>query len=341
MASRPLSVDEFAEITMGRHQWLDMDPLTFSKIIEVQLENVEHLSSRAKGKQRDGTVKDARLALQVCVDHAGSSNDTISDHMVAEDVATASLRDVPAIEEAVRRGHRIDQDYEFASKLAGGRLARVNRRSMMQELQQKETDPLKELWPALIDSDSEESLVAAESSTWAAAENIRESRSKRRCVACAEERLIRDLATVPCKHKHEYCRDCLSRVVELAIEDESFFPPTCDGEVIPVENFSTFLPRSLIDQYQSKGLEYETKDRIYCYESTCAAFIPPASIDGVSAMCAKCCKTTCTISSGHFGDRVGDEAMRQLEETANMKRWRRCHMCNSIVQLEHGHSHIT
>ena len=343
MASRPLSVDEFAEITMGRHQWLDMDPLTFSKIVQAQLENIEPLSPRGKGKQRAGAVTDAQLALQVYVDDLAHSNDVISNHLLAQPVSEASLRDVSAIEDAGRRHDCIDQDYEVAFKPTNEGLARVNRRSMMQELQRKEADPLKDLWPALMDSDSEESLIAAESSTWAAAQNIRESRSKRTCIACAEQRLVRDLTTVPCKHEHEYCRDCLSRVVELAIEDESFFPPKCDGAIIPLDVFNTFLPRSLINQYQSKALECETKDRTYCYESTCAAFIPPDATDELSPKCPKCRKTTCIVckSAGHFGDCVGDEAMRQLKEKANMKRWQTCYMCSSIVQLEHGCNHIT
>jgi hypothetical protein len=320
-------VDEFAEITMGRHQWLDMDPLTFTKIVQAQLENIEPLSPPGKGKQRAGTVTDAQLALQVYVDDLAHLHGVNSNHLLAPSVSEAPLRSISAIEDASRRDHLFDQDCEFA----------------LQELQRKEADPLKELWPVLMDSDSEESLIAAESSTWAAAQNIRESRSKRICIACGEQRLIRDLAAVPCKQEHEYCRDCLSRAIELAIEDESFFPPRCDGEIIPLDVFDAFLPRSLTDHYRSKALEYETKDRTYCYESTCAAFIPPDSTDELSVKCPTCHKTTCIRckSSGHFGDCVGDEAMGQLKETANRKRWQICYMCNSIVQLEHGCNHIT
>lgn len=342
MEPRSLTADEFAEITMRRHQWLDMDPLTFSKINQVQLEDIEHLSSRTKGKQREGTVTDAQFALQVYVDDLATSNATIGNRMAAENIATALVRDVPTIEEAFRREQQIVQDREFATRIAGGRLAKANRRSMAQELQRKESDPLKELWPALLDSDSDESTVVAESSSWAAARNIRDVRSRRQCIACAEEKLAREVVRVPCKHSHEYCRDCLSRMVQLAIEDEYFFPPRCDGEIIPVNTFETLLPGSLIDQFQSKALEYETKERTYCYESTCATFIPLNSINGLTGRCPRCRKTTCIVckSSGHIGECTGDEALWQLKETANLERWQRCYMCNHLVELEMGCNHI-
>jgi hypothetical protein len=343
MASRPLSVDEFAEITMGRHQWLDMDPLTFSKIVQVQLEDVENLSTRAKGKQREGTVTDAQFALQVYVDDLSTSNATLSDRMVAEDVAAALLRDNPAIKEAFRREQQIARDREFATELIGRRATPSNRRSIMQELQRNDSDPLKELWPTLLDSDSDESTITPESSNWAASRFIRDVRSKRRCVACAEERLIRDLATVPCIHEHEYCRECLSRMVRLAIEDESFFPPKCDGNIIPINMFRDFLPRNLVEQFESKATEYETKDRTYCHDHTCTTFIPPSAVDGLTGKCPSCFKTTCIVckSAAHFGVCSSDEALHDLKETANKEQWQSCYMCNHVVQLERGCNHIT
>lgn len=301
MASRPLSTDEFNEITMGRHQWLDMDPLTFSKIVQLRWEDIERLSSRSKGKQREGTVTDAQLAWQVYVDELADSIESSSDRMLAENIATNSLRDVSMIEQEAWEGQLDVEDGDYTSMMAGESPTQVNRRSLMQEMQRKDIDPLKELWPALVGSDtdseeslfadgpsralrpvlpdwaSEESLVAAESSPFDAAQTIRDVRTKRRCIACAGEKLIRDLATVPCKHNHEYCRDCLSRLFQLSIDDESPFPAKCDGEVIQIDAYNAFLPQSLVDQYRSKALEYQTKGRAYCYESACADFIetPP------------------------------------------------------------------
>lgn len=320
MAPRPLSTDEFHEITMGRHQWLDMDPLTFSKIVQVQLEDIEHLPYRGKGKQRAGTVTDAQFALQVYVDGLTHSDETISDGMMSEDVAPALSRGPLLIGESSRAKQQLQRDLEFTSNMAVGTLAQINRRSIMQELQSQDTDPLRELWPALVDSDSDSSLVAAESSTWAAARVIRGARSRRRCIACSEEKLIRDLATIPCRHEHEYCRSCLSRLIQLAIDDESFFPPKCDGDVFPVDAFADFLPQSLLDEYHSKAVEYETKDGTCSHESTCAAFI--------------------SKSAGRLGDSMSDDTLRQSKETMDAEIWQTCYMCHQIVQLEQGCNHI-
>jgi hypothetical protein len=346
MSSAPsssLSVQHFDKMTAGNLQWLDMDPPTLNKILQIQLEDIEALSSRAKGKQREGIVTDAQFALQVYVEDLATSYTTISDRVLAEDVTKALLGDIPAIEEAARRERQIARDREFAGRLSGSRATPSSRRSLTRKLQRNDSDPLKALWPVLLDSDSDESVVQAESSTWAASRLNRDTPSMRRCVACAEERVVSEVATLPCKYNHTYCRDCLATMFRLAIEDESLFPPKCDGEEIAIDMFCEFLSPDLVEQYSSKSLEFKTKYRTYCHDQSCSAFIPPAQIAGITGVCPNCRKTTCVLCkfSAHFGECSSDEATRQLKETAANEQWQRCYICEQIVQLERGCNHIT
>lgn len=323
-------------------QWLDLDPLTFETIIQVQLEDIENLSSRAKGKQREDTVTDAQYALQMYVEDLARSGAVRNDRTVAKDVATALFTDIPAMEEAVRLQKQVARDRELALKLAGSSSMPIKRNSILHKLRRKEADPLKELWPVLLDSDSEESTVA-ESSSWAASRFVRDIAPKRRCIACIEEKVVGQMVTVPCKYGHEYCRDCIAKLIRNAVEDESQFPPRCDGSEIDVDCYRDFLPPDLVEQFQSKSLELNTKDRTYCHGNECSAFIPPDSIEVLTAICPQCGKTTCTLCKcqSHLGDCPGDETLRQLTETASAQQWQRCYMCNNIVELESGCNHIS
>ena len=331
-----------AKMTGRNHQWLDLDSSTLNKILQIQFEDIEALSSRAKGKQREGTVTDAQFALQVYVEDLVTSNTTISDRVLAEDVAKALLGDQPAGEEA-RRERQTARDREFVGRLSGSRVTPASRRSLTRKLQRNDSDPLKALWPVLLDSDSDESVVQAESSTWAASRVDWDTPSMHRCVACAEERIVSEVATVPCKHNHTYCRDCLATMFRLAIENESLFPPSCDGQEIAIDTICHLLLPDLVEEYLSKSLEFKTKYRTYCHDQSCSTFIPPAQITGLSGACLKCHKTTCTLckSSAHSGECSSDEASRQLKETAENEQWQKCYMCEQIVQLERGCNHIT
>jgi hypothetical protein len=43
------------------------------------------------------------------------------------------------------------------------------------------------------------------------------------CLACSDEQDAQDLARVDCKHR--YCKICLATLFELAMKDESMYPP--------------------------------------------------------------------------------------------------------------------
>ena len=61
----------------------------------------------AKGKQREGTLTDADLALQLYVEDLKRTEAALSDRKIAQSIATAVIRDGPIIDSAYRKEEQI------------------------------------------------------------------------------------------------------------------------------------------------------------------------------------------------------------------------------------------
>lgn len=207
-----------------------MDPLTLSTVIQMQLEDTKELTARAKGKQREGTVTDAELALQMYTEDLINTNAVLTDGKMAQSMAMAILRDGQFIQRAHQQEDQIARDRQMAANLqadapipmdtdptsktrssfkqdpwTGPELLEKAAILYMQEPASASASP-----PELIaDSDSDDATVA-ESSAWVASRKTHNKPKLGRCIACGEDKDFFDVARVPCKHKHEYCRDCLA-----------------------------------------------------------------------------------------------------------------------------------
>jgi len=105
------------------------------------------------------------------------------------------------------------------------------------------------------------------------------------CVSCADDYLPHDIVKTPCNHR--YCRDCLEGLYESCMTDETLFPPRCCHQEFPWELVRGYLTQRLRSKFGSKRVELETKDRTYCYEPTCSAFIKPAAYVQDGGPCPK------------------------------------------------------
>ncbi|KAH8838740.1 hypothetical protein MCOR27_011149 [Pyricularia oryzae] len=136
-----------------------------------------------------------------------------------------------------------------------------------------------------------DSLPEAESSAWAASRKAGvRRRLKGKCISCRDTYDFTDVARCPCNH--EYCRHCLSTLLEASIVDESLFPPRCCNQSIPLDHNRIFLAPDLIGRFYAKKLELETKNRTYCYDPTCSTWVPLTSINKVGSLatCVRCRK---------------------------------------------------
>lgn len=349
--------------------FVDMDPLTLQTIVEMQLQDSEDLAGNSKGKQREGTVTDAQLAMQMYVEDLTQCNAYLQDRTMAQSVTMAILADGALIAEAFAEEQQAARDREMAMQLDARRHNQANeaagpaprdpkRPKKMQKKDRKnpwEDPEMLEKMAAIYmktpeepTPDEEEEAITydsdgtiAESSAWAAGRKSNNKRPLRTCIACGEEKDFFEVIRVPCDH--EYCRGCIETLFTVSMKDESLFPPRCDKQEITLEWVRPFISHKLATEFETKYEELSTKNRTYCHEPTCATFIPEESINGDIATCPECMKTTCKMckSPSHTGDCPEDEALQQLIDTADTHQWQRCQQCAAMVELEQGCNHIS
>ncbi|KAK4124850.1 hypothetical protein N657DRAFT_569954 [Parathielavia appendiculata] len=171
------------------------------------------------------------------------------------------------------------------------------------------------------------------------------------CVCCQEDFLAGNSAlhTLPCGHL--YCRDCLAVMVDQSITDESRMPPRCCTQPIPSAIIKTVLPREKQHLFLKAVVQYSTpwEARIFCPNTSCGEFIPPADrVDPkrpFEALC-KTCKTRACVMCKRNAHQLGQDCPEDFESNAVLKLgessgWRRCYKCRALVELAHGCTHIT
>ncbi|CZR55118.1 uncharacterized protein PAC_05004 [Phialocephala subalpina] len=161
------------------------------------------------------------------------------------------------------------------------------------------------------------------------------------CVSCSDDFEVASLAHMECEH--DYCQECLQRVVVNALNDEACYPPRCCKKPFQMDSMRYFLTPEIISGFHEKKVEFETANRLYCSNPTCSTFLYPACITGDKAECPICLVSTCTICKGatHTGDCPQDTGVQQVLTLANGEGWRRCSKCKAVVELGIGCNHIT
>lgn len=161
------------------------------------------------------------------------------------------------------------------------------------------------------------------------------------CVVCQDQTASEKLLKLECGHL--YCETCVNDLFHHATNDESLFPPRCCGLAIQASGTKWFLHPEVLEKFEQKVVEYTTKNRTYCHDTTCGEFISPQSIEGEKAKCGKCGKETCTIckSPAHENDCPKDPAFESLMEVAQQHGYRSCYNCKRLVELNFGCNHIT
>ncbi|TLS29209.1 hypothetical protein PpBr36_00907 [Pyricularia pennisetigena] len=306
-----------------------MDSETLAMIIQLQLEDLDALKARAKGKGREtDAIPDSEIALELFRAELAAQAGLVSDRALCQSMADAVIKDGDAIEECLGAANNSQPDAESTTNLDDELI-----------------DKLKILY---VDNHEEQccedlELPDAESSSWAASRQTFVSRPKRSCTSCGDDFDFTDVARCPCSH--EYCRGCLGMLFETSTVDESLFPPRCCKQPIPLERNRIFLDSELVGRFKAKKLELETPNRIYCHDPECSNFVPPLFIDAAEniATCVRCQKKTCTTCRGpaHTGDCPEDPGLKQVLALAGKEGWQRCYNCKRVVELGSGCYHMT
>ena len=318
---------------------MDLSSLDIASLrvaIECQQGDLEELTSKQKGKHREGEIPDFDLAIAACKSELEALELLLADRIMCTSIARAVHSDGSLIYAGMAAEDQIVRDRQFVQSLNGNQNAPVSEpRKDEPALDDEFISELEALYLGFPDQGLPDQ---PESSSWAAS-RVHEKASK--CINCREDYTFIDVARCPCSH--EYCRECLATLFEMSIKDETLFPPRCCAQPIPIDVNRIFLPPKLVGEFNAKKIEFETDNRTYCHEPSCSTFVPLQFIKENVAHCVRCSKTTCSICKGpsHQGECTQDPAVQEILRVATENGWQRCTNCGRVVELEHGCNHMS
>lgn len=208
----------------------ELDAITLDAVIEMQLEDSISLVGSAKGKQREGTINDAEVALQMYTEHLRACQSILEDRKMARSMALAVHRDGELISSAHQQEDQVTRDRQVALDLARvsgdeiddlsathAPIPRTDREEedawSCKEMLDKAAalyndDPysqeLMELATTAFGVEGEDgtlSTMQPESSAWAASRRGKARQKLSQCVACGETKDFFDVARVPCDQR--------------------------------------------------------------------------------------------------------------------------------------------
>lgn len=328
-----------------------VDEQTAYLIIQLQLQDADSYSSSSKGKARGDETSDESFAFQLQMQELETLSIFLSDRRMTQSIADAVKTDGPILGEALSQEDIAVRDRGMARRLTeGAETSNVDYQDSHSKSQLLDDELLAKLQILYVSGfeETQQGLLhqehnedgQAESSTWAASRS-NPSLTTAYCEACREEKKFFEVARVPCRH--EYCRACLEDLFRTAMTDESYFPPRCCQQQIPMIAVRIFLSSDLVQAFEKKKIEFETPNRTYCYLPTCSAYINTQDSNGEGAECHECGSMTCTTckAAAHAGDCPNDTALQQVLDTAKENGWQRCYSCWRLVELDHGCNHMT
>ncbi|KAF1916403.1 ariadne RING finger [Ampelomyces quisqualis] len=193
---------------------------------------------------------------------------------------------------------------------------------------------------------SEDETEAGPSMTFAERQGnaIQKLSMEYQCVACTDCQPRTHMVTAKCGHR--YCANCAKGLFMRSTKDETYFPPKCCKQPIPLAFVERHMNADEIAIFQLATIEYETKKRTYCSNLSCGSFIPPDRIEAGSqrATCSRCGTETCSscLNRYHQNSECPDDgALRETLNLAKEMGWQICQTCNRVVQLRSGCNHMT
>ncbi|KAK6852946.1 hypothetical protein PG995_011497 [Apiospora arundinis] len=326
-----------------------IDEESVALILELQRQDGELLGSVSKGKQREGSMpSDAEIALKLYLEELSVATVSLLDHRIAKSIQTAVREDADTLKMLLAEEHMATQDHRLSLQLSGTaalgtQIIPVAPVAEPHSAEEEDMELIEKMSCIYVtgehddpsdcpDTPDDQTSVAGqepEGSAWAASRPHR----ARICISCGERRHFTDVSRAPCQH--EYCRECLKRLFEESIRDETLFPPRCCKRPPPLDKNILFLPQAVVKTFREKAVEFSTPNRTYCHRKDCLAFIPPDRYVNGVAHCGDCAAKTCISCKGasHSGDCPHDEGLQQVIELARSVGWQRCKKCWAMVEL--------
>lgn len=160
------------------------------------------------------------------------------------------------------------------------------------------------------------------------------------CCACSEHFRSSDVFRLKCNDV--FCRTCLMKVIKLAMQDKSVFPPRCHRQALSRDIICLLLSEQELEDYSNAEIEVSCAIKTYCSNASCGRFVPPAQIIADRAYCTRCESSTCTNCKNkfHHDDCSEDPSLQATLALAADQKWQRCFSCRAVVMLAKACNHI-
>ncbi|KAK5190433.1 hypothetical protein LTR99_008893 [Exophiala xenobiotica] len=168
------------------------------------------------------------------------------------------------------------------------------------------------------------------------------------CTGCFDEFAESETSKLPCNHS--YCKQCLTKLVLTALQNESSYPPKCCLTEIPLQTALLPLDTKQREIFKEKAAEYSVpaQQRWYCPGPKCLRWIPPEKMQRIRNGCQKCphcASKICSICRGLAHDKSADcpqdFGLKETNSLAELEGWRRCFSCRALVERTTGCRHMT
>ena len=353
----PRQVDRYPEMA-------DMDLESAILAADLECEDIqETLGFGNFTKTEARTHHDRHISLQVYRNDLQTTRDLRASRRLQESLYSAMLSDVRVLAAERVVEEQAISDRNFAARLGGHRVPSVPARAQAQISGQMYDDEY------LAQLDNEDILMPAEFrpnrhentnnanverlhgpanrnlQRYLTALHEREERQKNKrvdCSICFDSVLASQSIRLQCNHT--WCEDCITAVFEKATISEGSWPPRCCNQAISNESAQPLLDDNLQGRYAAKSLEWSTRDRTYCHNERCSAFIPPATIEFMTtARCRQCPCITCARCKMmyHGGECERPRLDAQVQELAQQRGWQHCPSCFRVIELTIGCNHIS
>lgn len=322
----------------------DQDNDLISRLL---LDDIEELQSRQKGKQAVGTQTDLEVALNHQREQILALQTSTRDRNFALSMVRAITTDQNLLAAIGDEERRAEQDRRYALSLSNGHSITQGAPSSL-AIGRAVSVPNNDGAASSVMGDLRNRFALDDkpdngegSSRYIPSSRSRMLSPKIECSSCFEK-CDAILFEGPCGHR--FCRGCTRQMFLGAIKDEELYPPRCCGNHVPPETAWRVLDYRELQTFREKGIEYSSKDRIYCADPTCSKFIPPVFIINEHGTCPECQQRTHVpcLSLAHPGvDCPLDEELQTVLAVANQEKWKRCSNCRTMVELYHGCNHVT